>query len=260
LDHVGPLARTVEDAALLFETIAGYDPGDATTSRRSVPACVRALATPVAGLVVGIPENYYFDDVEEEMAAGVRAAARVIAGLGATITPVRVPDPALLVEAANLLTRAEAAAIHATLLRERPEEVQPTVRARLDLGFHVSAYDYLQAQRLRARLTREFLAAVFGRVDALLAPVIPEPAPALEVVKAGTVAEIVERMGRFSRLTRPFNGLGLPALAVPCGLSADGRPLAFQLVGRPFDEATVLRLGHAYELVAGGRGRRPSLA
>jgi len=88
---------------------------------------------------------------------------------------------------------------------------------------------------------------VFAEVDALVLPVIPEPAPALETVKAGTVDEIVGRMGRFSRLTRPLNGLGLPALALPCGFSSDGRPLALQIVGRSFDEATVLRLGHAYE-------------
>lgn len=90
---------------------------------------------------------------------------------------------------------------------------------------------------------------MFGEVDALVLPVIPEPAPALETAKAGTVDDIVGRMGRFSRLTRPFNGLGLPALAVPCGLSSDGRPLALQIVGRAFDEATVLRVGHAYQRV-----------
>ena len=101
--------------------------------------------------------------------------------------------------------------------------------------------------RLRARLTREFIAEVFAEVDALVAPVIPEPAPALEAVKSGSVDDVVSRMGRFSRLTRPFNGLGLPALTVPCGFSKDGRPLALQIVGRAFDEATTLRLGHAYQ-------------
>src|SRR5207253_3089381 len=133
--------------------------------------------------------------------------------------------------------------------RPRParRDVEPPRRARLEVGFHLTAHDYLQALRLRTRYARVFVAEVFAEVDALLAPVIPEPAPALDAVKAGTVDEVVMRMGRFSRLTRPFNGLGLPALSVPCGFSADGRPLALQVVGRPFDEATVLRLGHAYE-------------
>jgi aspartyl-tRNA(Asn)/glutamyl-tRNA(Gln) amidotransferase subunit A len=171
-----------------------------------------------------------------------------------------VPDPAPLLDVAHLIARAESAAIHTRLIRERPHELQPAVRARLEVGLRVTAHDYLQALRLRARYAREFIAEVFAVVDALLAPVIPEPAPALDAVKAGTPDEVVARMGRFSRLTRPFNGLGLPALAVPCGFSADGRPLAVQIVGRPFDEATTLRLGFAYEQAAGWTARRPAFA
>ena len=131
---------------------------------------------------------------------------------------------------------------------------------RLDQRIHAfSAHDYLQALRLRARFAREFIREVFGEVDALVLPVIPEPAPALETVKRGAVDEVVARMGRFSRLTRPFNGLGLPALALPCGFSADGRPLALQIVGRPFDEATVLRVGHAYQQATAWHLERPRL-
>jgi len=163
------------------------------------------------------------------------------------VTPVRVPDPRTLTDIGNVISRSESAALHTRLARDRPHELQPAVRARLEVGFHISAHDYLQALRLRARLTREFIAEVFAEVDALVAPVIPEPAPALEAVKSGSVDDVVSRMGRFSRLTRPFNGLGLPALTVPCGFSKDGRPLALQIVGRAFDEATTLRLGHAYQ-------------
>src|SRR5207247_1566899 len=122
-----------------------------------------------------------------------------------------------------------------------------------------SAHDYLQALRVRARLTRQFIAEVFAEVDVLVAPTIPESAPGLVEAKAGTVEELVARMGRFSRLTRPFNGLGLPALSVPCGFSRNGLPLALQIVGRPFDEATVLGLGHAYEQVTDWHTRRPPL-
>jgi len=158
-----------------------------------------------------------------------------------------------------VISRSESAAVHARLVRERPHEMQPAVRSRLEIGFHISAHDYLQGLRLRARFAREFIREVFGEVDALVLPVIPEPAPALETVKAGAVDEVVARMGRFSRLTRPFNGLGLPALAVPCGFSADGRPLALQIVGRPFDEATVLRVGHAYQQATAWHLERPRL-
>jgi aspartyl-tRNA(Asn)/glutamyl-tRNA(Gln) amidotransferase subunit A len=253
------LARTVTDAALLLGVIAGHDPRDATSSRRGVPYDERVLQTPIEGLRVGIAENYYVDGLDPEMEAGVRAAAHALAGLGVEVAPLRVPDPGPLIEVCNVITRSESSAIHAALVRERPHELQPAVRARLEVGFHISAHDYLQALRLRARAAREFVARVFARVDALLLPAIPEPAPALETAKAGTPEEVVGRMGRFSRFTRPFNGLGLPALSVPCGFSRDGRPLAVQLVGRPFDEATALRLGHAYEQAAGWTSRRPAL-
>jgi aspartyl-tRNA(Asn)/glutamyl-tRNA(Gln) amidotransferase subunit A len=259
LDHLGPLTRTVADAALLLGIIAGHDSCDATSSRRGVPYYERMLDTPVEGLRVGLPENYFFDDLAAEMDAAVRAAARVLEGLGAEIVSIRVPDPRPVVDVSNVILRAEAAAVHARIARERPHELQPAVRARLEIGFHITAHDYLQALRLRSRYTRAFVAEVFAETDALLAPVIPEPAPALDVVKAGTVEEVVARMGRFSRLTRPFNGLGLPALSVPCGFSQGGRPLALQVVGRPFDEATVLRLGHAYEREADWVARRPPL-
>jgi Asp-tRNA(Asn)/Glu-tRNA(Gln) amidotransferase A subunit family amidase len=100
---------------------------------------------------------------------------------------------------------------------------------------------------------------VLSRVDLLVAPTIPEPPPALAAVKAGSPDEIVRRMNRFSRLTRPWNALGLPVLSVPCGFAPDGRPLGLQLVGRPFDEATVLRAGHAYEQAAGWWRQSPPL-
>src|SRR5437870_9909657 len=260
LDHLGPLTRTVADAALLLGIIAGHDPRDATSSRRGVPYYERLLDTPVEGLRVGLPENYFFDGLDAAVDAAVRAAARTLEGLGAEIVSVRVPDPRPVVDVSNVIARAESAAVHARIARERPHELQPAVRARLEVGFHLTAHDYLQALRLRTRYARVFVAEVFAEVDALLAPVIPEPAPALDAVKAGTVDEIVTRMGRFSRLTRPFNGLGLPALSVPCGFSEDGRPLALQVVGRPFDEATVLRLGHAYERATDWNTRRPALA
>lgn len=260
MDHVGPLTRTVADAALLLGIIAGHDPRDATSSHRGIPYWERMLETPVDGLRVGLPENYYFDGIDAEMGAAVRAAARVLEGLGAVVTPISVPDPQPLTEVCNVITRSESSAIHARLVRERPHELQPAVRARLEVGFHVSAHDYLQSLRLRTRYAREFTARVFAAVDALLAPVIPEPAPALDAAKAGSADDVVRRMGRFSRLTRPFNGLGLPALSVPCGFSGDGRPLALQIVGRPFDEATTLRLGHAYERATDWVARRPPLA
>jgi Asp-tRNA(Asn)/Glu-tRNA(Gln) amidotransferase A subunit family amidase len=170
---------------------------------------------------------------------------------------VKLPDVSSLSrECSTPIVAAEAATEHARLLRERRDEVQPVVYARASAGFSVSAVEYLQAQRLRERFAHEFVAAAFADADVLLMPTIPEPAPSYAVAKAGTVNEIVARMGRFSRLTRPLNAAGVPAVSVPCGFSADGRPLALQVVGRPFDEATVLHVARAYER-ATDWGRRP---
>ena len=259
LDHLGPMTRTVQDAAVMLSVIAGHDPHDATTSHRRVPDYTAALDTPVKGLRIGVAENYYFDGLSAEVEAGVRDAIRSLTALGTAVRPVRVPDPIVQHGVSNVLARAESVVIHERVLRERPHELQPAVRARLEVGFQISARDYLQAGRLRAQLARQFVAEVFADVDVLIVPAIPEPAPSLADAKAGSVDDVVARMGQFSRLTRPFNSLGFPALSVPCGFSGDGRPISFQVVGRPFAEATVLRLGHAYQGVTDWHTRRPAL-
>jgi len=258
-DHVGPMARTVRDCALLLQVVAGRDPLDATSSAQPVPDYLASLGGRITGLRVGVPENFFFQSVHPEMEAAVRKAADVIGHLGALVSEVRLPDPQTMSDVCNIVSRSEGSTIHARLLRERPHEVQPVVRARLELGMQIPAYDYLQALRLRARLTRAFIAEVFAEVDILVAPVIPEPAPPLAHATDGPVHELVARQGRFSRLTRPFNGLGLPALSVPCGFSSAGLPLAFQIVGRPFDEPTVLRVGDAYQQATDWHTRRPPL-
>ncbi|MBF8287118.1 MAG: Amidase, partial [Candidatus Rokubacteria bacterium] len=215
-DHLGPMTLTVRDCAILLGVIAGHDPADATSSRRRVPDYIAALDGPVRGLRVGVPENYYFDGLHQEVDAAVRVAVAALSELGARVEPLPVPDPEPMVAACNnVMVRAESAAIHSRILKERPGELQPAVLARLAPGLQVSAFDYIQASRLRARFTREFIAGVFSRVDVLVAPTIPEPAPLLAEAKSGSTDDVVKRMGRFSRLTRPLNTLGLPALSVP---------------------------------------------
>jgi aspartyl-tRNA(Asn)/glutamyl-tRNA(Gln) amidotransferase subunit A len=258
LDHIGPLARTVRDTAVLLGVIAGHDPLDATTSHRAVPDYAGALDAPLGTIRVGVPENYYFDRLAPEASRAVHDGLGVMQTCGAKVEPIHVPDPEVMSACSNVLARAESAAIHVRVTKDRPHELQDTVRLRIEVGYRISAYDYLQAQRLRARLARAFIADVLDRVDVLVVPTIPEPAPSYDAAKAGSAEERVQRMGGFSRLTRPFNGLGLPALSIPCGFSMDGRPLGLQIVGRPFAERTLLRLGHAYEQAAGWVARRPA--
>jgi aspartyl-tRNA(Asn)/glutamyl-tRNA(Gln) amidotransferase subunit A len=258
MDHLGPLAWTARDVALLLQVMAGRDPADATASRRAVPDYLAGIDRGITGVRVGLPENYFFQGVDAETAAAVHRAARQLEDLGARVSEIRIPDPQHMTDVAMLIARAESSALHADVLRNHPEALQPTVRGRLEVGLGVAAYDYLQALRLRARLTRAFIREVFDEIDVLFTPVIPEPVPTLAPLKAMPVEEFNARSGRFSRLTRPFNGYGLPALSVPCGFTTTGLPLAFQAVGRPFDEGLLLRLGHAYQEAAGWHLRRPS--
>ena len=259
LDHIGPMTHTVRDAALMLRVIAGHDRRDATSSRRAVPDYVAALAEPAESLRVGVPDTFFFDRLDPEVASTVDTALKLLATLGMKVESLRVPDTSAMVGVSNVLVRCESATIHTRLIRERPGELQPQVLARLEPGFHIPAYDYLQALRLRARLARTFVAEAFATADVLVAPAIPEPPPALAAAKAGAADERVTRMGRFSRLTRPFNGLGVPVVSVPCGFSSDGRPIGLQIIGRPFAEATVLAVAHAYEQAAGWSTRRPTL-
>ena len=259
-DHLGPMARAAHDCALMLQVMAGPDPLDATASARPPDDYVAALDGPVRGLRVGVPRNFFFQGLDVEMEAAVRQAVATLATLGARVEEIHLPDPQVLNDITGLVSRSESTALHGGLLRERPHELGAFTRARLELGLSVPAHDYLQALRLRARLARTFTREVWSEVDVLAVPVIPEPAPPLRAALEGPLEEIVARQGRFSRLTRPFNGLGLPALSLPCGFSTGGLPLAFQLVGRPFDEATVLRLGHAYQRATDWHTREPDLA
>ena len=258
MDHIGPLAATVADAALLYAVMAGHDAADPTSSARPVDDVRAALEAPVAGVRAGIPDAYFFDELHSDVDASVRAAIETIATLGIRVDRVKLPDVSSLSrECSTPIVAAEAATEHAALLRERRDEVQPVVYARASAGFSVSAVQYLQAQRRRERFAHEFVATAFADADVLLTPTIPEPASAYATAKAGTVDDVVARMGRFSRLTRPLNAAGVPAVSVPCGWTADGRPLALQIIGRPFEEATVLRVARAYERAAGWRRRPP---
>jgi aspartyl-tRNA(Asn)/glutamyl-tRNA(Gln) amidotransferase subunit A len=214
----------------------------------------------VKGLRLGVPENFFFDGLAPEVERAVREAVAVTERLGVAVKWMRVPDPTPLVGVAQIISSCEGATIHSRLLRERPHELQPVVRTRLDVGLHVSAVDYLQATRIRSRATRVFVREVFDEVDLLLAPVVPEPALPWSHAKAGSPEDVARRMGRFSRLTRPLNALGLPAVSLPCGTTPDHRPLAVQIVGRPFDEAGVLRLARACERETGWTSARPSPA
>jgi aspartyl-tRNA(Asn)/glutamyl-tRNA(Gln) amidotransferase subunit A len=258
MDHLGPMARTVRDVALMLGVMAGHDPLDPTSSTRDVPDYVAPLDVPLGGLRAAVPENHFADGVEPEVAAAVTSAARTLEACGVRVGAVRVPDPAAITSACNNpIVRTECAATHARLLRERPQELQPVVRSRAESGLDVKAVDYVLALQRRPIIAREFIRTAFADADVLITPTTAEPPPTYVAAKSGAVADVVARMAAFTRFTRIFNTIGLPALSLPCGFTATGLPLALQIVGRPFDEATVLRVGHAYEQATTWHRRRP---
>jgi aspartyl-tRNA(Asn)/glutamyl-tRNA(Gln) amidotransferase subunit A len=259
MDHLGPMARTVRDVALMLGVTAGHDPLDPTSSPRPVPDYAAGLDAPLSGLHAAVPANHFGDGVDPEVAAAVAAAVRTLEGCGVRVASVRVPDPTAITRACNdAVVPAECAATHARLLRERPEDLGPVVRSRAKAGLAVAAVDYVQALRRRPVLAREFIAAAFAEADVLLTPTAAEAAPTYATAKSGTVADVVARMSAFTRFTRIFNTVGLPALSLPCGVTAAGLPVALQIVGRPFEEATVLRVAHAYEQATDWHRRRPA--
>ena len=258
MDHLGPMARTVHDVALMLGVTAGHDPLDPSSSARAVPDYLSALEAPLSGVRAAVPQNHFGDGVDAEVAVAMAAALRTLEGLGVRIASVRVPDPAPITSACNNpIARTECAATHTRLLRDRPQDLQPVVRSRAESGFAVKAVDYVQALRQRSAIAREFIATAFADADVLLTSTTAEPAPTYATAKSGTVADVVARISAFTRFTRIFNTIGLPALSLPCGFTATGLPLALQIVGRPFDEATVLRVGHAYEQATAWHRRRP---
>jgi len=247
LDTVGPLARTVEDCALVLQAIAGQDAEDATSSGRPVADYRTALEGPVRGLRIGLPARFFYEDLDPAIEAPVRASLAVFASLGCEIVEVAVPEIEAWNQAASAILAAEAAALHAKWLRERPQDYSEQLRARLELGASYTAVQYINALRLRSEALKKWLGEVMAEVDVVHAPVVAFATPTIAETDVGGSPHASEVLAKVTRLTRPANFLGVPALAVPCGFQPGGLPCAFQLIGKPFDEALLLRLGHAYQ-------------
>lgn len=246
LDHVGPMTRTVTDAALLLETIAGHDPADSTSARRSVPPYARGLEAGVRGHRLGIPREFFWEALHPEVEHAVRSALARLQDAGAELREVSLPWLDLAAAAQAVILRAEATAYHREWLRTRSEEYGPKIRLRLLEGLFFTAADYLDAQRAR-RLVRRALLRVLTEVDALVMPAVPIPAPRIgepQVTAGGVTAPPPYFMVRNTSL---FNLTGLPALSVPCG-PAEGLPVGLQIAGRPWEEARLLQIGRALEL------------
>ena len=259
LDTVGPLTRTVRDSARIMGVIAGRDERDPTSSRRSVPDYEATLAAGAGGLRVGVPTGYFYDVASDEVRALMERSLDVLRAAGATVVEVSVPDIERINHLSNVILSSEAAAIHEPWLTSRPEDYQAQVRNRYEPGLHVPAVKYIQALAARAGLLREFVATALSGVDALHTPAIPIPIPTRAETDVGGGERMAEMVARLSWCTRAANYLAVPALIVPCGFTGSGLPASFQLMGRPFSEATLFRLGHAYQAATDWHTRVPAL-
>ena len=245
LDHMGLLARSVRDAAIVLNSVAGHDRRDPTSSRHPVVDYVPNEGCSIRGLRIGFPQNFYFERLDPEVESSVRDAIARAESLGAQIKPIRVPDVDALNAIARVILLSEASATLEPYLNER-KHFGADVLALLDQGRLLSATDYINAQRLRRKMLHEF-DRLWSEVDCLVTPTTPNTAPRIgeSIVRLGGREEDVRLAS--SSLTRGINVLGLPALSLPCGLSSDNLPIGLQIIGPAFEEALVLRVGAALE-------------
>ena len=253
-DHCGPMTWTVADNALMLQTLAGHDPKDPTTSTAPVPDYSAALRDGIAGMTIGVPRRYFFEagpDVAPETLAAIEGALEVMAELGATVRDVDIPHVEQSRAANQTIMMGEAFAYHEHNLKTRREDYGAMVRDRFLLGGMLTISDYVQAQRVRSLIKRE-MADALREVDVLVTPTSPKPAAALEGYSGGATLT-------GPSFTGPFNASGIPAISTPGGFSSDGLPIGLQIAGKPFDEATVLRIAYAYEQAARWFERRPEV-
>ncbi len=258
-DHVGPIARTAEDCALVLAVLAGPDPKDPTSSPEPVPDYAADLSRGVSGLRVAVLQEYATDPMEPEVAAGFERALEVLRQLGAAVEEVSVPLVDYTAGAMSAISAGEISSYHDRWLRTRPEDYGAELRTRIEANLLVAASDYVNGQRVRARMIEEFH-GVFRRYDALVCPTEPITAPRLgqETVVFG---DLVEPMfPTLVRHTRLFNFAALPAVSVPCGFASNGLPIALEIAAAPFAETVALRLAHAYERATGWHVRVPEVA
>jgi len=232
LDHVGPLARTVADVGVALEAMLD--------DTRLLPALANCES-----IRIGMPENFYFTHVSSEVRDAVRKAADSAERLGARVIPVKVPDIDALNDVGRIILLAEASAVYQPYFSRR-EDFGADVLALLDQGRMVPATDYVNAQRIRKRLLADF-EALFSTIDCMFTPATPTTAPLIGQKQVELDGEMMDTRLATTRMVRGINVLGFPALAMPCGRSAEGLPMGLQVIGRPFEEKTLLVLGEALE-------------
>jgi aspartyl-tRNA(Asn)/glutamyl-tRNA(Gln) amidotransferase subunit A len=257
LDHAGPLARTVEDCAILLEAMAGHDPKDTNSRDLPVPSYREGLKQPVRGLTAGLPREFFLH-LQPGVRAAVKKAVIVLEGLGISVREVDVPGLDYAWTIFTGIVGPEAVAYHHEWMEERPGDYDPRVLNRLRSSVSIPAVDYIKAQQRKVLFTQQYLEVMSG-LDVLVAPTEPMTAPKIGEDTVVVDGEEKPTMNQLVLLNRPFNLTGMPSISVPCGFDDQGLPVGLQIAGKPFDEATVLNVAYAYEQATIWHERRPDI-
>jgi aspartyl-tRNA(Asn)/glutamyl-tRNA(Gln) amidotransferase subunit A len=252
LDHAGPMARRVLDAALLLKVIAGYDPDDPYSEDVPVEDYADGIQEGVRGWRIGLADDDYFDRTQPEVMQAVQSAARTFEALGARVERSPFPDIYQAALANGMMVVSDAAAFHAARVLDNPQDFGADVLQRLQTGAALPLKEYISARRTQTLLRRQF-ERTFENYDLLIMPTTPVEAPPIDGPDAVELARLL------TRYTAPFNLTGLPALSLPCGFTPAGLPVGLQLIGPHWAEARVLRAGYAYEQATDWHLRQPAL-
>ena len=258
LDHPGPMVRTVEDAAMTLNVMAGHDPKDIASAKVDIPDYTSALTGNVRGLRIGMPKEYFEAPLDPQVRKAVEDAISVLEGMGAEVKEVSFPLFNESQAISSTVLMSEATAFHRDLLERDGHQLYEPVRQRLEAGLFISAADYLRAQQARTLLDQQGR-RLLDDVDILAGPTEPITAPEILAPKVLAGEQEIGVVGALTQYTRPYNINGFPAISVPCGFSNTNMPIGLQLAGKPFDEMTVLRAAHAYEQASNWHTKRPPL-
>jgi aspartyl-tRNA(Asn)/glutamyl-tRNA(Gln) amidotransferase subunit A len=252
------MTRTVEDAAILLEIIAGYDPLDPYSRNIDVATYTGALTGDIKNVRIGVPTNYFYEAIASPVASAIQKALQDLEQLGARMVPVDMPGVASHRGMWLQIASPEAYSFHEILLQKHSELYGADVRGRLEAGRVLLSIDYVRAQRARTLLKRQ-CKQLFAEIDVIVTPTLPIAAPRIDAVHEPWRAGSETAVASLGRFTRYFNLTGLPAISIPCGFTAEGLPIGMQIAGKAFDEATVLRVAHTYEQDARWFERHPAV-
>lgn len=249
LDTVGPIARTAQDCALLLSTVAGYDPLDPVSSHTNVPDYLQLLDRDIRGIKIGVPSNYFLENLDAEIELNFTRALDVLRSRGAVITTFEAPFLDEIGVFTKVLLRAESSAMHLGALKQNYEGYSEYLASQLYSGYTIPAPYYIKAVESRPHITKAFVSSVFENCDLIATPTIPARIPTFEEIVSPNegASWAATTIGRISENTRLINYLGVPAISLPCGFDQRKLPTGLHLIGPPFAEGLILKVSDAYQ-------------